>query len=307
MQRKLERAGGVVAAPTSVDVSVAAKPTGGASPVRSAVGAPTLNLSPRGLGSTWANTTQQRSGRGPTDLPPYRRHLEARERELHEYIQSQMVAAVEDQRRDEAVRAEACRLQRDVERMKLRQRTKQRVELQAQAKQPVPEETAATLGVDLHHADGSLSATAQHRRELRDVPARAFVEHNSDRLAVQRREACREAERLKAAARVAMEEYVGTEFAKKRAALWERTNGKPADSVRCPTAHEQRSSRIKAAKSAKESEAERLEMERAAEEVRRLDEALYATEQSRREKQNQRVIAKDVPFDLNADFHRRRD
>eukprot|EP00672_Neobodo_designis_P021121 CAMPEP_0174835246 /NCGR_PEP_ID=MMETSP1114-20130205/5309_1 /TAXON_ID=312471 /ORGANISM="Neobodo designis, Strain CCAP 1951/1" /LENGTH=314 /DNA_ID=CAMNT_0016069191 /DNA_START=25 /DNA_END=969 /DNA_ORIENTATION=- len=241
-----------------------------------------------------------------TTVPPYRRHLEEREKELQDFVQLQMVAALDDLRRDEALRAEACRRQRDVERMKLRQRMKQRLELQAAAKQPVPSEIQEAMGVD-HPQDAHLTATAQHRRELRDVPTRTYLEHNADRLvnAMLHREACREAERVKAQMRVAMEEYVGTDFAKRRKQLWAANGGQPSASVRCPTASEQRRCRSRQRRETEMQAEEQAEVRRALEEVSALDDAVWSAEAAKRANKSASRMAKDVPFDVNADFHRR--
>lgn len=241
-------------------------------------------------------------------VPPYRRHLEERERELQDFVQVQMVAALDDLRRDEALRAEACRRQRDVERMKLRQRMKERLELQAAARQPIPADLQETMGLDQPH-DAHLTATAQHRRELRDVPTKTFLEHNSDRLAnaMLHREACREAERVKAQMRVAMEDYVGTDFARRRQKLWQETGGQPSASARCPTASEQRRSLGRQRREAALKAEEDAEVRRALEEVSALDDAVWDAEAAKRAAGRGKRMAKDVPFDVSADFHRRKE
>jgi hypothetical protein len=242
---------------------------------------------------------------GDVKLPPYRRHLEAREAELQSFVEQQVASAIEEQRMDEALHAEACRRQRDVERMKLRQKTKRRLELQTAARQPVSEELMSSMGLQPpeHHR---LSATAQHRRELRDVPAATFLEHNADRLtnAMVHREACREAELIKAQTRVAMEEYVGTDFAKRRLQMWERSSGRPADSVRCPTAVERRRGAEQTTRVQQTTAEETAEVRRAMEEMSRLDDAIRENEEKRLATAQRRQITKDVPFSVHAELRK---
>jgi hypothetical protein len=308
MRRKMERDGVATAAHHSVPTidSNGHAATHGASPGAIRIG--TASHSPvRPLHLPTLGSGRSHLSAAPVStLPPYQRHLHEREKELHDYIRAQMQAAVQEQRREEANHADACRRQRDVERMKLRQRTKHRIELQASAKQPVPAHLVETMEIQLPE-DTHLSATAEHRRGLRDVPTTTYLEHNADRLttAALHREACREAERIKAQARVALEEYVGTGFAKKRMKLWEQNSGRPTDSVRCPTAEERQrnSTRVASAKKTKHDEEE--EVRRAVNEVSLLDDAVYTAEAERRAlPRGQKTLRKDVAFDINAPFKR---
>lgn len=257
--------------------------------------------SPRSMQSAATVQAQQH-------VPPYRRHLAAREQELETFVESRIQQSIDDQRRDEALREAACLRQRDVERMKLHQSVKRRVELQVKSNQPVDEAVRRELGVELP-SQSALTATAAHRRAIKDVPTIAFLESNADRLesAARHREACLEAERLKARSRVALEEYVGTDFAKKRHKLWQ-VAGRPEDSVRCPTAGELVKLSARYSKNEQVQRDEGAEIARAIAEVTALDSTIEAQERERaaaRVATGERQPArKDLPFSLNATYKR---
>jgi hypothetical protein len=244
-------------------------------------------------------------------LPPFREHMAQRQIELDAFIAARIAQSLDEQRDDDVARADACRQQRAVERMKLAQKAKQRIELQVQARQRVDVALAERLGIDVTGDAPTAAAddgdglqhvhtmTADHRAGLRDVPTRTYLDYNAERLygTMRHRDACLEAERQKAAARVALEDYVGTGYSQRRRKLCDRVGA--TGSTKCPTKGEVHGAQTRKVRTAAAAQAEQRETQRQQAEVTQLDNNIWAAESARRHSGQPRGRTKDINFSVD--------
>lgn len=264
------------------------------------------------------------SGAGDRRLTPAER-----QQMLNDVVQQRVALALEEQQEEDRARLARCQVQREVERLKLHQRTRARIELQAHAGQSIADRVAPELGADLAataHDRTQTTLASQVKAHLRDEPQRQFVAHNIDRMErnLQHREYCLEAMRERAAARRELEETVGTYHARKTAKLLgTMSNGGATTAATthasasgatsnaatttmtrglAPTAEELHMSRVQTAKERERAAADRAELEAERRELAELDEFLWSDRRSQKGAKAARV--RELPFSLSAPYRR---
>jgi hypothetical protein len=158
----------------------------------------------------------------------YQSHQLQRERQLTQYVQQLEAEEKLVNNQAKANRLRALEQAHVVDRVKLHQAARQRVELQLRSHQRVPPQLLDKFGLaDVQQQMATEhSQCAQERRATRDLPRFAHVEFNLPRIvesALNRQERL-DAHRTRVANRVALEERVATGYARKRLQEHERLN-----------------------------------------------------------------------------------
>lgn len=158
----------------------------------------------------------------------YQAHQIQRERQLAQYVQRLEEEDKQTENRHREARLKSLEQAHVVDRVKLHQSARQRIELQHRSHQRLPEQQLKRFGLDNVHEEIAAAKTvcAESRRAARDLPRQAHVEYNLPRIvdaALMRQERL-DAHRTRIQNRVALEEKVQTSFACQRKREHRRLN-----------------------------------------------------------------------------------
>ena len=224
-----------------------------------------------------------------------------RQAALNSAARGRVLQSMMEQQQADDERMRRCKDQREVTRLKLLQRTKQRVETQAESRQAVCGKYLPLLSDFMQKPLLTRTLSSVHKAEVAAEPQRLFVEFNSERMErnLLHRHYCIAAIDEQKNFRQQLEHYCGSMFSQKKskALAGMGITGTEAVISRYPTMSEQHAADPSTMQ--QHLEEEKQLSRRCMAETERLDNALYTRRQGQ-----QKSRCRDILYNMNTSHHR---
>ena len=238
-----------------------------------------------------------------SQVSPSRKTPTERQHEMDDKVQTLTAHALELYEESERERSQQCKARRDVEILKMHQKTKRRVELQLKSKQTIIGHGIEGMELTQQNEDTlGRSRASLLRDETRNEAHQAYLASNFTRMERNQlhRQYCLEATRERVAYRQSLEEGIGTYFSKEKSRTFRTVGveGPEATNSRFPTVDVlyEKGESIRQQTRLEKEEADDTSAARA--HMQALDDKLWGEHRAHKHEKAQRV--REVPYSLDS-------